>query len=110
MTAAFILTRGEWDFARTGEGWAATLVEKGLATFDEDGGVSLGRELRLVADEAESAEREEIEPGVCALRGKRFCMVIEPYRLIPDGLKISLYRDGKALEEAIRERGGRDDG
>jgi hypothetical protein len=110
VTTAFILTRAEWNFARTGEGWAASLVDKGLAVFDEDGGITLGQELRLIAEEAVSADAEEREPGVFALRGGRFCMLIEPYRLIPDALKISLYKDEKSLVEAIKGRDERIDG
>jgi hypothetical protein len=104
MTAAFILTRDEWNFARTGEGAAVTLLEKGLAIETENGEISLIRELKTVAEEARSAVTEEIEPGVFALRGVRFCMMIEPYRLISDTLKISLYKDHDALLEAIQER------
>jgi hypothetical protein len=104
MTTAFILTGGEWDFALTGGGDPGALADKGLASLDESGAAVVGPELRLLADEYRGADAEEIEPGVEVLRGARFCMIKERYRHIPGAWKLSLFRDERALLDALDER------
>jgi hypothetical protein len=104
MTTAFILTNAEWQFALRGEGDALSLVAKGLARLDRDGGVELGPELALVAEEAANAARETLEPGVFALRGRRFCLLVTPYPHTNGAVKIALYKDSAALAAAIDER------
>ena len=105
MTTSLILTAQEWQFALHGEGDAGELLEKGLIKRDESGAITSGPELRLIVEEYGSAVREEISPGVTALRGKRFCMLIEPYQHMDDTLKISLFKDSAALREELEERG-----
>ena len=104
MTSSFILTRREWEFALSGEGDGLSLAAKGLASLKADGGVALGAELRLVSEEARLAAAAEIAPGAIALRGSRFCLLVEPYPLAGDTLKIALYKDEAALCAAMRER------
>jgi hypothetical protein len=110
MTTSFILTNSEWRFVTHGRGDALSLIEKGLATLNDSDVIELSRELLIVAEEAKSAEATEIESGVFALRGDRFCLLLEPYRNMPDALKIALYRDSTALDAAIRERRGENNG
>ena len=110
MTTSLILTAQEWQFALCGEGDIGELDEKGLAKRDEDGSVTLGPELRLIVEEYDSAVPQEVAQRVIALRGKRFCMLIEPYQYMEDALKISLYKDNAALQEALSERGSIQDG
>jgi hypothetical protein len=110
MMSAFILTEDEWRFATTGSGDAIGLVDKGLADFNGDGAAVLGRELSLVAREAASADSREIAPGVSALRGARFCMLVEPYPQIRGAIRIALCKDEGALRELIDERMGFESG
>ena len=110
MTTSLILSMQEWQYALSGEGDICELYEKGLVKRDESGAVSLSPELRLIVEEYGSATLEEISPGVTALRGKRFCMLIEPYKLMKETLKLSLYKDEEALKGALEERGGTQDG
>ncbi|MDR1605185.1 MAG: hypothetical protein LBS10_10455 [Gracilibacteraceae bacterium] len=104
MIASFILTEQEWQFALSGKGDAQSLLEKGLASADESGLVQLSRELGLVAEEARATPAAEIEPGVFARRGQRFCLLLEPYPRRSGTVKIALYKDGAALEAALAER------
>ena len=110
MTTSLILTNQEWKYALCGEGDIGDLDEKGLVKRDEDGSVTLGPELRLIVEEYGSAERQEVAQRVTAVSGKRFCMLIEPYQYMEDTLKISLYKDNAALQEALSERGSIQDG
>ena len=108
MTTSLILTMQEWQYALTGEGDVAQLCEKGFAKRDESGAIAVGPELRLIVEEYSSANIDEITAELTALRGKRFCMLIEPYPLIRETLKISLFKDNAALSEALVERGFED--
>ena len=110
MTTSLILSKQEWKYALCGEGDIGELDEKGLVKSNEDGSVTLGPELRLIVDEYGSAVPEEAAPGITALCGKRFCMLIEPYQRMDDTLKLSLYKDNAALQEALSERGNIQDG
>ena len=110
MTTSLILTVQEWNCALRGECGEGGLFEKGLAKRDENGAETLGPELRLIVEEYGSADAEEISAGATALRGGRFCMLIEPYPHMQDTLRISLYKDGAALDEALEERGNMQDG
>lgn len=105
MTTSLILTAQEWQFALRREGDPGGLCEKGLAKLDENEQAVLGPELKLIAEEYIDASPDEVAPGVTALRGERFCMLIEPYALISDAMKITLLKDAAALEEALEERG-----
>jgi hypothetical protein len=109
MTSAFILTQDEWRFAMTGSGDALGLVDKGLADFGDGGAAVLGRELATVAREAAGADSREVAPGVTALCGARFCMLMEPYPQIRGAIRITLCKDEGALRELIDERMGPDD-
>jgi len=105
MTTSLILTQQEWEFALSGTGDPGGLCAKGLAATDENDKVTPGPELRLITEEYRDASCAEIAAGVTAARGGRFCMMVEPYPLIKDAIKITLYKDYAALEEAQAERG-----
>jgi len=104
MTTSLILTGKEWDYALYGGGEPGQLCEKGLASRGENEEVVIGPELKLIVEEYISAAAGEVSGGVTAIRGKRFCMLIEPYPHIEGTLKIMLLKDAAALEEAISER------
>jgi len=105
MTTSLILTAQEWRYAVCGEGESGGLCEKGLAIRDENERLVLGPELRMIVEEYGSVRPDIIAPDVTAVRGGRFCMLIEPYKLIKDTLKITLLKDASALETALEERG-----
>ena len=110
ILSSFILSRQEWRYALSGEGDPGSLEDKGLATRDGNGSIVTCDALRLVAREYAAANPEEIAPGVTAMRGKRFCMLIEEYPLMEDALKITLLKDQAALEAEIGERWDAGDG
>lgn len=104
MTTSLILTAQEWRYAICGEGEPGELCEKGLAKRDDNDCVVIGPELRAIAEEYGAAAPEEVEGDATALRGERFCMLIESYPLIKDTLKITLLKDAIELEEALENR------
>ena len=110
MISSLILTKHEWGSALRGEGEMEGLCDKGLATRDESGTATLSREMQLIVDEYYQASAEEITPEITALRGGRFCMLVEPYPLMKEALKITLLRDGEALDEEFEERRRLDSG
>jgi len=109
MTTSLILSAQEWRFALCGEGEPGELCGKGFAKLDENERVVLGPELRAIVQEYDAAVPEDVTGGGTALRGERFCMLIEPYPLIMDTLKITLYKDAYTLDEALAERGSSGD-
>ena len=106
---SFILTSEEWQYLQTRHGDGLSLVVKGFAVLDKDGSVVLGPELSLVMEELADADCEGLEQGVIAVRGKRFCMLIEPYRHITGAIRILPCQNNAELAEAIRERRNHND-
>ena len=107
MITALILTQQEWAFARNGEGdeeSVISLYEKGLTQFNESGEYELGPELRMIAEEYREATLEEIQPGLIAARGPRFCLLVEDYQLMEEAVKITLLQDQAALAQEIEGR------
>ena len=104
MTASLILTNDEWNYALTGQGNPGELEEKGLLYSDDNDIPKLGRELELIVDEYHKTVADIIDSETIAVRGARFCILIEPYRLMSNTIKISLHKDATALQDALTER------
>jgi hypothetical protein len=104
MPTAFILTRGEWEYILTGVPAAAaeSLQAKGLLQAG-----ALLPVLRLFAAEALAGAREELGGGAWVIRGARLLLLIEPYSLTADGLRVLPLPDEAALQAALAERAER---
>jgi hypothetical protein len=106
MNTAFILSTAEWAFAQTGGGDQATtdaLAKKGLLSRLGDTWL-IDPVLRLLAEEALSAELIDECNGAAALSGRRFCLLIEPYPFQRDTLKITPLKNLDDLKAEMNAR------